>query len=411
MSYQKHILYRLFPLLLLIFIDSFSFFVIIPVLLKIFYHNHYDLVPATAPLLERNALTGFMIALSMFAALLFAPIIGRISDELGRKKTLLYCVGFVFLGFLLPMLGIMQRNIYLIFIGRFISGMGSASQPVAQAAVADLCEGDQKAIYLSMIAFMMTLALVVAPLVGGILSDAHVEPYFHAITPFQFSLLLTAVSFLLILFYFKETIQIRHRPESIGFLKTMFGLPRLIKRYDIMALCVLFLGLELAWSQYYQSIDFILKFKWHLSIEHISVFSALMGVAMALGLLALYPILLKRFSVKKIFRYCAIMLVISLVLCAFLPILWTQWVFASVLALTTGIVYVSLVALMSNRVDGSHQGLLMGYLSTLLYFSWMLTAFDTGALMNVNKNLPLYVSVIFFVAALLFSYRKGVSEE
>src|SRR3989338_10954544 len=100
MRTKWHYFYRLFPMLLLIFIDSFSFFVVIPVLLKIFYHNHYQLLASTTSLDRRNTLTGIVIALSMFSALIFAPFVGRASDKYGRKKTLLYCLGCVLLGFL-----------------------------------------------------------------------------------------------------------------------------------------------------------------------------------------------------------------------------------------------------------------------------------------------------------------------
>ena len=408
MREKLHYFYRLFPLLLLIFIDSFSFFVIIPVLLKIFYHNHYALLPVSASIATRNSLTGIMIALSMLSALIFAPIIGRASDKLGRKKTLLFCIGFVFLGFLLPLLGIIQKNSVLIFIGRFISGIGSASQPVAQAAVSDLCTGDEKAIYLSFIAFMMTLALIIGPLAGGLLSDTHIEPYFHVTTPFVFSLGLSVLSFILILFFFKETIGKNTRIKTIGFFETVAGLPKIIRQYSIGPLVILFFCLELGWSQYYQSIDLLLKIKWGFSIDKISIFSASMGFTMAIGLLILYPILLKNFLLKKILSINALLVLLGLFGCAIIPVAGSQWFFSSLVALCTGMTYVSLLAVISNKVDAKHQGLLMGYLSTLLYLAWMLTAFDSGFLISLHTNFPLYLSVLFLVIGVLIYRRINV---
>ncbi|MDP1575113.1 MAG: MFS transporter [Coxiellaceae bacterium] len=397
--------YRLFPMLLLIFIDSFSFFVIIPVLLKIFYHNHYALLPESTSLAVRNMLTGIMIALSMFSALIFAPIIGRASDKFGRKKTLLFCIGFVFLGFLLPMVGIIQKNIVLIFIGRFISGIGSASQPVAQAAVADLCTGDEKARYLSFIAFMMTLALIVGPLAGGLLSDSHIEPYFHVITPFVFSLGMSAFCFILIAYFFKETLSKKSMINTIGFFETIAGLPKIIKQYSIGALVVLFFCLELGWSQYYQSIDLLLQLKWHFSIEKISIFSASMGIAMSFGLLIIYPVLLRFFTLKKMLIANVFLVLIGLLACATIPFSLAQWFFASVVALCTGMAYISLITIISNKVDAKYQGLLMGYLSALLYLAWVLTAFNSGFLMSLYKNMPLYLAVVFLVIGIIVEKR------
>src|SRR3989338_8432479 len=362
----KNILYRLSPLLLLIFIDSFSFFVVIPVLLKIFYHNHYDLLPATTSVAMRNTLTGMTISLSMFAALIAAPFVGAASDRYGRKKTLLWCIVCVACGFLLPIIGIAEKNIYFIFIGRIISGIGSASQPVAQAVVADVCERENKAFFLGSIALMMTLALILGPLAGGYLLDAHVVSWFNSKTPFEFALVLSIINLFLILF----------------------------------------LGLELGWSQYYQAIPLFLHLQLHFSVEKISLFSATMGVVMVVGLLIVYPLLLRVFSVKNIMRYTIFFVLIGLAACALFPFEETQWIFSALIALCTGMAYVSIVTLISNKVSDDAQGMTMGYLSALLYFAWMFTAFLSGLLVSLHTTLPLYVAALFLLVAFIKKIQR-----
>src|SRR3990167_7430536 len=140
---------RLFPLLLLIFIDSFSYFVVIPVLFELFFSAHYGILPKSTTLATRDFLTGFTICLSTVAALIASPFVWNLSDKYGRKKTLLICLVTIISGFLLPIIGIVKKSLLLILLGRTLSGIGSSSQPVAQAAVADLCHDDQKALYLS----------------------------------------------------------------------------------------------------------------------------------------------------------------------------------------------------------------------------------------------------------------------
>lgn len=402
----KNNFYRLFPLLLLIFIDSFSFFLIIPVLLKIFYHIHYDLLPHATKMSTRNSLTGMAIALAMFSALIAAPFVGNASDKYGRKKTLLFCIGCISIGFLFPIIGIIQKNIYLIFSGRVIAGVGSASQPVAQATVADLCKNEDKAIFLSLIAFMMTLALILGPLAGGFLSSAHIVSWFNIKTPFEFALSLSVINLLLIMFFFKETIQKNQKSEILSAWAVLLGFPALMKRYRFGFLILFFCCLELGWSQYYQSISLFLHLQFHYSVEKISVFNASMGVIMLLGLVIVYPLLLRFFSVKNIMRYCMLFVLIGLSACTLFPFKNVQWIFSELVAICTGCAYVSLVALISNQTPDDAQGFVMGYLSTILYFAWMMTSLDSGFFISLHRTLPLLIAAFFLAVGVFWMMKR-----
>jgi MFS family permease len=196
---------QLLPLLLLIFIDSFSYFVIIPILLEIYFNHPGSVLSPTTHQFTRNFLTGLTISLSTLASLLAAPLIGSASDTYGRKKTLLLCLIGTSIGFFIPIIGILKKSVALILLGRILGGIGSASQPIAQAAVADISKGKEKAFFLSLIALAMTIALILGPLVGGYLSDAHFVSWFNPTTPYLFSTLISIANFLLVLFFFHET--------------------------------------------------------------------------------------------------------------------------------------------------------------------------------------------------------------
>jgi len=135
---------RLIPLFLVIFIDSLGYFLVIPVLLHLFICGEYGLIPSTTSLATRNLLYGLTVTLSPLGFLLTAPIIGNVSDKYGRKKTIFWCLVGSFVGFILPIFGILKGSLTLLFLGRFIAGISSGSQPVAQAAIADFTAGKQK---------------------------------------------------------------------------------------------------------------------------------------------------------------------------------------------------------------------------------------------------------------------------
>ncbi len=396
---------RLFPLLLLIFIDSFSYFVVIPILLELFFKAHYGLLPRSTSLATRDFLTGFTICLSTVAALIAAPFVGNLSDKYGRKKTLLYCLIAITLGFLLPIIGIVKKNLFLVLFGRVLSGVGSSSQPVAQAAVADLCKDDEKALFLSFIALMMTLPIVLGPLAGGYLSDSHLVSWFNATTPYYLAVIISVISFFIILFCFKETISGSMRSQMLSVREVVFGLKKAVKTYHIGGLLLLFFCLELGWSQYYQTVSLILTQAFHYSVQQISLFNAMMGVCMSLGLLFLYPILIKYFPIKKIMAASILLVFIGLLSCSLLP--HYQWFLVWLVAIFTGTAYVSLLTLISNQASKNHQGWIMGYTSTVLFLAWMITAFDGGLLISLYATLPIWIAAGVLFIAICFTKKES----
>jgi len=396
---------KLLPLLLLIFIDSFSYFIVIPVLLQLFFNHQYHLIPDTTSLKNREILIGLVIGTSSLATLISAPIIGYLSDRYGRKKILGVCLLSVSLGFALPILGIIHNLLFLIILGRFLAGLGSASQAIAQASVADIYQdqdknnSQKKSINKSrafgLIALMMTLPIILGPFAGGYLSDPNIISWLDIKTPYYFSLGLSLLNFFLLILFFRETLNLNQtsnqnlktnlklKASSQKFPANIFNLfwqlKFSIKTYSIGLFVFLFFSLEFVWSFYYQTISLFLSQKFLYSAQKISLFYTLMGLVMSLGLVLIYPVLIKFFKIKNI-MITSFILVISSLFISFLfkQIPETQWVFSPIISIFTGITYVSLVSLISEKIPDDQQGWIMGYLSTLLFLAWMMTGFLSG---------------------------------
>jgi MFS family permease len=301
----------------------------------------------------------------------------------------------------LPIFGIVKKSLWLILVGRALSGIGSSSQPVAQAAVADLCKEDEKSLFLSFIALMMTLPIILGPLAGGYLSDSGLVSWFNATTPYYLAVIISVLSFLIILFCFKETMNNKMRERMLSVHEIFFGLKKALKTYHIGRLLLIFFCLEFAWSQYYQTISLFLIQQLHYSVQEISLYNATMGIFMSLGLLLLYPILIYYVQPKKIMRVSIMLVFSGLLLCALLP--HEQWLFVWLVAVFTGTAYVSSLTMISNQVPKAHQGWIMGYASTILFLAWMITAFNGGWFISIFPTLPLWISVIAISAAFIAS--------
>ena len=154
------------PLILIIFIDSMGYMVSIPAFLRLFTEHSQSIIGNASPAMA-NILFSVSMAIGSLGYMLGAPIIGTWSDSWGRKQTLIFSLVLSLIGFSLPIIGILTSTLLWILVGRFIAGIASSSQSLAQTAIADISEGQQKAWYFAMVD-AMTLSLLIGPTVGRV---------------------------------------------------------------------------------------------------------------------------------------------------------------------------------------------------------------------------------------------------
>ena len=352
---------RLLSLFMVIFIDTFGYFLVMLAIQGLIMSSQ-GLLPNHTSTQERQWLLEVTLMLSPLAFITLSPIAGRLSDRIGRKKTIFYCLIASLLGFVLPLLGIGLKKLWLVMLGRFIAGAGTTSQPIAQAAITDFSSGKHKAFNLGMIGLSMTLAMVLGPLGAGYCKTFS--------SPYWIGTALAVLNLALLAFTFTET----HPPETVTItLRQRF---RLLNKPILWLMCAFLMG-ELVWSGYYQSayLGFLHK-EFNLSQTQIGTFMAYIGLWMCIGLTVVYRIGLKLFSPRRLCLLSIFSCTISLIAILFTNTVNAHWVLAPVVALTFGIFYPSILFLVSERTPKHSQGWMLGIASQLLGLAWMLTFFS-----------------------------------
>ncbi len=143
-------------LFLTVFIDLMGFGIVIP-LLPI-YAKQMNATPFTA---------GALIAVYSLMQLVFAPVWGRISDDIGRRPVLLMCLAGSAMSYLL-LAGAWRLEV--LFLARVLAGVAGASIPVAQAYIADVTGPAERARGMGLIGAAFGLGMVIGPALGGGLS-------------------------------------------------------------------------------------------------------------------------------------------------------------------------------------------------------------------------------------------------
>ena len=99
--------------------------------------------------------------------LIFAPILGRLSDKHGRRPVLLVSIIGTGIGFLI--LGL-ATTLWMLFVGRILDGITGGNISTAQAYIADITTKEDRAKGMGLIGAAFGLGFVFGPAIGGILS-------------------------------------------------------------------------------------------------------------------------------------------------------------------------------------------------------------------------------------------------
>jgi DHA1 family tetracycline resistance protein-like MFS transporter len=140
------------------------------------------IVPILGRYAERFGANGFQVGLLFasysLAQLLFAPLLGALSDRIGRKPVIIVSLVGTAIGSLVTGAA---GSLWVLFAGRIIDGASGGSLSVAQAAVADISTPEQRPRLVGMMGAAFGVGFVLGPAIGGLssLGGPHV-PFFVA---------------------------------------------------------------------------------------------------------------------------------------------------------------------------------------------------------------------------------------
>ena len=114
------------------------------------------------------AYIGIMMALYACMQFIFAPLLGSLSDRLGRRPVLLIslagtAINYVFLA--------CAPNLWMLLLGRAIAGLTSANTSVATAYITDISSEDKRARRFGLVNAMFGMGFIIGPVLGGALGD------------------------------------------------------------------------------------------------------------------------------------------------------------------------------------------------------------------------------------------------
>jgi multidrug resistance protein len=144
---------------LTVFLDLIGFGIVIP------------LFPFYVKSMGGSARTvGLLLGCFSFTQLVATPILGRLSDRVGRRPVILFSLAGNAASMVLFAVATKVSLLWLLFVSRIVAGATAGNLSACQAAVADVTEGEERAQGMGRVGAGIGLGLVLGPALGGLLS-------------------------------------------------------------------------------------------------------------------------------------------------------------------------------------------------------------------------------------------------
>src|SRR3989475_11261761 len=270
------------PLLVIfitVFIDLVGFGIVIPVLPFYAQGTKFGATPREV---------GLLFASYSVMQLIFAPVLGRLSDKYGRRPVLLISLIGTSLGFLI--LGF-ATTLWMLFLGRIIDGISGGNISTAQAYIADVTAEEDRAKGMGLIGAAFGLGFVFGPAIGGILSRWGIN------VPFLFAGSLAFANAILLYFTLPETVTPDH-PARVSAASGR-GLAQLIqslKNPRLGFVLIIYFLLIVAFSIMTTSFSLFTMFRFGYDAQHTGYLFAYVGVIAVIIQGGLIGRLVKRFG-------------------------------------------------------------------------------------------------------------------
>jgi len=342
--------------------------------------------------MARYFLFGFTSSMFFIATFFACPILGDLSDRVGRKKIMMISLFGAFIGYLLSVIAILFHAISLLLLSRVIAGVTAGSVSAAKAAVIDVSTEKNRTVYIGYVLLALSLGTIMGPLMSGILSNAEWSTWFHVTTPLYAASLLSLLNVIYLYTAFHESYTPNNKPIDI-----LSGLTTFVTAFvtpNIRGLATSFLFMQLGWSVFVQFIPLFLALRYQFTPYKIGIFMSCMGVGFTLAFCYLLHVLTTHFELRKIALFSIGLISALIFMIIMIDDEITTWVLSIPAATCLAIAYSVLVSLFSGAVAKDQQGWVMGLTGAISAFSFGLSGIVAGLLVDINVSAPIWLSVI-----------------
>ncbi len=389
-------------LFFVVLLDMVGIGIIIPVIAPLMLSPLNGVLPMSYAAEARNLLLGMLMAVFPIFQFFGAPLLGALSDRHGRKKLLMASIFGTFLGYLFFGLGILLRNIYLLFLGRIVAGFTGGNISIAFSSVADISDEKSKAKNFGILGMAFGFGFIIGPYIGGKLADPNLVSWFDFATPMWFAALLSLANIFLIALFFSETLNSSIKTK-ISLFTGFRNIAKALRLENLRTMFIVMFLHSLGFSFFTQFFQVFLIQKF--SFDHVQIGNifAYVGAWIAITQGIATRIVARFMSPRKVVAISILALSIFLLMVIIPSSPSSMYFIMPLVALAQGLTFPNSTSIISNLGGKESQGEILGINQSIQSLALAISPLVAGIIVSFNMNLPIIMSsIITFMAWLVF---------
>jgi MFS transporter, DHA1 family, tetracycline resistance protein len=345
-----------------VFIDLIGFGIVIPVLPL--YAQKYG---------ASETVIGLLLAIYSVMQFIFAPILGKLSDRVGRRPVLFVSLIGTAIGFLTMGLA---HTLWLLFLARIIDGITGGNISTAQAYIADVTPPDKRSSAMGLIGAAFGLGFIFGPFLGGVLST------FSLAAPFYAAAGLAAVNAAALYFLLPESLSEENRNNAGR--ASMAQIFRESGSWQLGAVFATYFFATIAFAMLTATYTLFSARRFGLDATHNGYIFASQGVLGVLIQGVLLGRLVKAFGEKLLAITGTFLLAVSMLALPLANSITTLLLASAGIAIGNSFAVPVLNGLASKSVNGAWQGRVLGVLQSVASLARIIGPVLGGLLLTID---------------------------
>jgi len=318
-----------------------------------------------------DVMTGSLLSIPALCSMIAAPVWGKLSDRLGRKRIILIAQVLTLIGYLLQALA---PSLLWIFISRIISGSGGGALGAVQSYIADVTKEEDRDLAYSLYGAVFGAAFIIGPATAGFLIHRGLA------VPFFVAAGIEVITILITVFLLPSHMQRRSQTSIAASLKAanVPGVRIVLIRHFLAIFAIVCFLANLALYLHHVLGSPVSQVGWLLSAA---------GVVGGTALLVVVSPLAQRLGDRRVAQIGLLLSFMAYGALAFVNSLGFFAALLSLWAIGSAMVEPTLTALLSLRAKRSERGAIMGVSDSINSVAMILAPAAGSAIVGADARL------------------------